>query len=101
MLLPADGQTGARVSPRMAVAAMREALAGAVIEGTTPGRTDTGQVTLFCSAGLAGTKGPSAGRPAAWLITGRYRKRPAGQSSGRLPLLAAPFMEELGGDPEG
>jgi hypothetical protein len=31
MLLPGDGQTGARVSPRMAVAAMREALAGAVI----------------------------------------------------------------------
>jgi hypothetical protein len=73
MLLPGDGQIGARVRPRMAAAAMCEALADAVTEGTTPGRTDPGQVTLFCSAGLAGTKGPSAGRadrPAAWLITG-------------------------------
>jgi ornithine cyclodeaminase/alanine dehydrogenase-like protein (mu-crystallin family) len=29
---------------------------GSVIAGTAPGRTDAGQVTLFCSVGLAGTE---------------------------------------------
>ena len=29
---------------------------GSVIEGTAPGRADPGQVTLFCSVGLAGTE---------------------------------------------
>jgi len=29
---------------------------GSVLEGTAPGRTDPGQVTLFCSVGLAGTE---------------------------------------------
>jgi ornithine cyclodeaminase len=41
---------------------------GAVIEGAVPGRTDPGQVTLFCSVGLAGTEvhllAELAGRPA-------------------------------------
>jgi ornithine cyclodeaminase len=34
----------------------RLARLGSVLDGTTPGRTDPGQVTLFCSVGLAGTE---------------------------------------------
>jgi ornithine cyclodeaminase len=34
----------------------RLASLGSVLDGTAPGRTDPGQVTLFCSVGLAGTE---------------------------------------------